>query len=151
MYIAIHAYSTYIVWTTFILQCLRWCHSNEASTAYSTKLFLPKILFVKLQHSYGTAQFKLYTCVQVYTRVLAHLTHAKLQKLACARTVACHFGVRTWDSKHMRHMRGARHELALGLPHYMCGVTTGTVAVGNEIQLLCSWLASLYIVMSITW
>ena len=35
-------------------------------------------------------------------------------------------------------MRDARHELTLGLPHYMCGVTTGTVAVGNEIQLLCS-------------
>ena len=32
----------------------------------------------------------------------------------------------------------ARHKLKLGLPHYTCGVTTGTVAVGNEIQLLCS-------------
>ena len=28
--------------------------------------------------------------------------------------------------------------LSLGLPHYMSGVTTGTLAVGNEIQLLCS-------------
>ena len=38
-------------------------------------------------------------------------------------------------------MRDARHELALGLPHYTCGVTTGTVAVGNEIQLLAAdWL-----------
>ena len=31
---------------------------------------------------------------------------------------------------------GTHHELSLGLPHYMCGVTTGTVAVGYEIQLL---------------
>ena len=36
----------------------------------------------------------------------------------------------------MQHMRDAHHKLPLGLPHYMCGVTTGTVVVvGNEIQL----------------
>ena len=70
--------------------------------------------------------------------VLAHLTRAKLQKLACTHTVACNFGMRTRDSKHTRHTRDACHELSLGLPHYMCGVTTGTVAVGNEVQLLCS-------------
>ena len=35
-------------------------------------------------------------------------------------------------------MIDARQELALGLPHYTCGVTTCTVAVDNEIQLLCS-------------
>ena len=68
-----------------------------------------------------------------YTRVLARLTRAKFKKLACARTVASDFGVRTWDSKHTQHTRDARHELAFGLPHYMCGVTTGTVAVDNEI------------------
>ena len=79
-----------------------------------------------------------FTHVCRYTCVLACLTHAKLQKLACARTVACDFGVYMRDSKHTSHMRDARHELALGLPHYMCGVATGTVAVGNEIQLLCS-------------
>ena len=62
----------------------------------------------------------------------------KTSKLACARTVARDFGVRTWDSKHTQHTRDARHELTLGLPHFKCGVTTGTVAVGNEIQLLCS-------------
>ena len=66
-------------------------------------------------------------------RVLARLMHAKLQKLAYARTVARNFGVRMWDNKHTQHTRDAYHELALGLPHYMCGVTTGTVAVGNEI------------------
>ena len=73
-----------------------------------------------------------------HMRVLACLTHAKLQKLACARTVACDFGVRTWDGKHTQHTRDAHHELALSLPHYTCGVTTGTVAVDNETQLL--WL-----------
>ena len=73
--------------------------------------------------------------------MLARLMHAKLQKLSCACTVACDFGVRMWDSKHTRHTRDARNELALGLPHYMCGVTTGTVTVGNEIQLLAAdWL-----------
>ena len=70
--------------------------------------------------------------------MLARLTCAKLKKLACARTVSCNFGVRMRDSKHMRHTREARHELALGLPHYTYGVTTGTVAVSNGIQLLCS-------------
>ena len=75
---------------------------------------------------------------------------AKLQKLACACTVTRDFGMRTWDSKQTRHTRDALHKLALGLPRYTCGVTTSTVAVGNEIQLLCSRLASLYVVMSIT-
>ena len=42
------------------------------------------------------------------------------------------------DSEYMQPMRDARHELKLGLPHHMCGVTTGIVAVGNEIQLYCS-------------
>ena len=73
-----------------------------------------------------------------YTHVLASLTRAKFQKLVCACTVAHESDVRIWDSKHTRHVRDARHELALGLPQYTCGVTTGTVAVGNEIQLLCS-------------
>ena len=63
---------------------------------------------------------------------------ATLQKLACAHSVAHDFGMRMWDSKHTQHMRDAHHELALGLLHYTCGVTTGTVAVGSEIQLLCS-------------
>ena len=71
-------------------------------------------------------------------RVLARLMHVKLQKLACARTVARNFGVHMRASEHTRHTRNACHELALGLPHYTCGVTTGTVAVGNEMQLFCS-------------
>ena len=33
-------------------------------------------------------------------------------------------------------MRDARCELTLGLPYRTCGVATGTVAVGNEIQFL---------------
>ena len=67
-----------------------------------------------------------------------HTHTCKTSKLAHAHIVACNFDVRMQDSKHMRHTRDAHHELALGLPHYKCGVTTGTVAVGNEIQLLCS-------------
>ena len=70
--------------------------------------------------------------------MLAHLTSAKLQKLACTCTVACDFGMHTQGNKNTQHMRDARHEFALGLPHYTCGITTGAVAVGNEIQLLCS-------------
>ena len=70
--------------------------------------------------------------------MLARLMHAKLQKLVCARTVAHDFGMRMHNSKHTRHTRDAHHELALGLPNYTCGVTTGTIAVGNEIQLCYS-------------
>ena len=66
-------------------------------------------------------------------RVLTHLTCSKLQKLACACTVAYDFGMCMRDSKYMQPMRDARYELALGLPHHRCGVTTGIVAVGNEI------------------
>ena len=81
--------------------------------------------------------------VQPCTRVQVHtcactLIHAKLQKLACARTVARNFGVRMWDSKHTQNTRDAHCKLVLGLSHYMCGLTIGTVAVGNEVQLLCS-------------
>ena len=90
----------------------------------------------------NTVQLNLYfthTCR--YMHVLARLMRAKLHKLACACTVARDFGVCMRDSKHTRHTRDACHELALGMPHYMCGVTTGTVAVDNEIQLLAAdWL-----------
>ena len=63
-----------------------------------------------------------------------------MQVHACACTfnayntskTALDFSVRTRDSKHTRHTRDAHHKLALGLPHYTCGVTTGTVAVGSE-------------------
>ena len=72
-------------------------------------------------------------CASTYMRVLACLTCAKLQKLVCVFTVAHDFGMRMWESKHTQHMRDARHKLTLGFPHYMCGV-----AIGNEIQLLCS-------------
>ena len=71
--------------------------------------------------------------------MLARLTHAKLQKwrvhallhaiLACACEI---------HSKHKRDTRHVHYELALGLPHYTFGVTTGAVAVGNEIQLVHS-------------
>ena len=70
--------------------------------------------------------------------VLAHLTYAKFQKLACACTVGHNFCVHTRDSEYTQHMRDTHYELTLGLPHYTCGVTTDAVTVGNEIQLCCS-------------
>ena len=86
-----------------------------------------------------TVQLNLkFTYACKYTCVLAHLTHAKVKKLVCAHTVARDFGMRQQDGKHTRHMRDGRHKLALGLPHFTCGVTTGTVTVGNEIQLLAA-------------
>ena len=47
----------------------------------------------------------------------------------------------------MQHMSDARYKLSHLVRHTiaMCGVTTGIVAVGNEIQLCCSCLTSLYI------
>ena len=54
----------------------------------------------------GTVQLNLnFTHACRYMRVLARLTHAKLQKLACACTVARGFGVRMQDSKHATHER----------------------------------------------
>ena len=70
--------------------------------------------------------------------MLACLRRAKLKKLVCASNVTHDFGMRTQDSKHTRHTRDAHHELTFSLPHYTCDVTTGTVVVDNEIQLLCS-------------
>ena len=90
-------------------------------------------------HTVATVQLNLkFTHACRHTRVLARLTRVKLQKLVCACTVARSFGVRTRTSEHTKHMTNARHELALGSPHYMCGVTTGTVTVGNEMQLFCN-------------
>ena len=64
-----------------------------------------------------TVQLNLnFTHVCRYTCVLARLMRAKLQKLACAHTVVHNFSVRTRDSKHTRHTRDVRHELALCLP-----------------------------------
>ena len=82
--------------------------------------------------------------------MLACLTRVKLQKLVCACTVACNFGMRTRASGQTRHTRNAHHELALDLPQYTCRVTTGTVAVGSEIQLFAAdRLLYLSVVMSI--
>ena len=98
-------------------------------------------MYVKLHGRSSMVQYSSilkFTHACRHTHVLVRLTHVKLQKLACARTVTRNFGLRTWASEHTRHTRNARHELTLGLPHYKCGVTTGTVAVGNEMQLFCS-------------
>ena len=74
-----------------------------------------------------------------HMRVLACLTRVKLQKL-CVHALLCahNFGMCTQASEHTHHTRNARHELTLGLPHHTCGVTTGIVAVGNEMQMFCS-------------
>ena len=41
----------------------------------------------------------------------------------------------------MQHMRDAHHELAFGLPHYMCGVTAGTVTVAMKYSYVAAdWL-----------
>ena len=96
---------------------------------------------MKVLYSYGTAQFILYTHVQarIRTHMCLHIQSVQnLKKLVCVCTVAHDFGVHTQDSKCTQHTRDTHHELALGLPHYTYGVTTGTVAVGNEIQLLFS-------------
>ena len=87
-------------------------------------------------HTYSTAQFKLYTHVQVHA-CACMFNMRKITKMARARTVAYDF-VCTCEihSKHKRYKRDTHYKLALGLPHYTCGVTTGTVAVGNEIQLI---------------
>ena len=81
--------------------------------------------------------------------MLARLTHAKLQNLHVHALLHVIL-VCTCEIANTRDTRDECHELALGLPHYTCGVTTGTVTGGNELQLLCSQLASLYVVMSIT-
>ena len=55
--------------------------------------------------------------------VLARLTHAELKKLACARIVACNFGVHTPASEHTLHTRDAHHECVLykpRTPHVLC-------------------------------
>ena len=92
---------------------------------------------------YGTTQFKLYAHLQ--THVHACMFNAcKTSKMTCTHIVAHDFGMRMKDSEYMQHTRDVCHELALGLPHYTCSVTTGIVAVGNEMQLL--WhLIGLYI------
>ena len=102
-----------------------------ATVVYSVSYQCTSVRFVGKVHTY-TVQLNLN-----FTHSCKH-THVKLQKLACMHTVACNFGMRTRASEHMRHTRYAHHELALGLPHYTCGVTTGIVAVGNEMQLFCS-------------
>ena len=58
--------------------------------------------------------------------MLARLTHAKLKKQLSAHTVARDFGMHTRAKKYWQHTRYAGHKLVLGLPHYTCGITTGT-------------------------
>ena len=52
--------------------------------------------------------------------VLARLTHAKFQKLACACLVACNFDLRMWasDTCDTQEMHVTSSQVAFGLPHY---------------------------------
>ena len=90
---------------------------------------------------YGTAQFKLYTCVQAHT-CACKFNASKTSKTGVYMQCCTRFGVRMRATEHTR---DSRHELTLGLPHYTCGVATGTVAVGTEMQLI----GFLHVVMSI--
>ena len=38
----------------------------------------------------------------------------------------------TWGNEHTRQARDTCHDLALNLPYYKCGVSTGTVTIGKE-------------------
>ena len=74
----------------------------------------------------------------LHTIALARLMYAKLQKLVCVCTVTWNFDIWLQASEDMQYMRDARHKLAFGLPHYICGVATATVVVRNEMQLFWS-------------
>ena len=50
------------------------------------------------------------------------VAHLPRVKLACTCTVVRNFGMRTIASEHKRDMSDAHHKVALGLPHYTCGV-----------------------------
>ena len=62
----------------------------------------------------------------------------------CTHCCTQNFGVHTQASEITQQTLDAHHGLTLGLLHYTCGVTSGTVVVGNEIQLCCNWLTSLH-------
>ena len=106
-------------------------------------------------HTFEDIWFSLnFTHMCRHTCVFAHLKHAKLKNwhvhTLFHAILACSY---VWASEDTRHTRDACHELALGLPHYMCGVVTGTITVDNEMKLFCSWLATLYyyVAISIAW
>ena len=89
--------------------------------------------FVTMVSKYCTAQFKLYTCVQAHACACMFSACKALnwhvQAMFNAILVRAHRPVNP---------RNTHHRLALGLPHYTCGVATNIVAVGNEMRLCCS-------------
>ena len=71
----------------------------------------------------ATVQLNLnFTHMCQYTHVFACLPHVKLKKMVCTSTVACNFGMQMIASEHMQNVSDVHHQLALGLPHYTCGV-----------------------------
>ena len=69
--------------------------------------------------NYSTAQFKLYTCVQVHMCACTFNT-CKTSKLAFVHTFACDFGVCTQDSKYTRHTR----DIHVTSSHLVCHTTS---------------------------
>ena len=64
----------------------------------------------------------------------AHLLHVKPENLAYTLTVSCNFGMYLIVSEHIRYTNDVRHELALGVPHYMCDVQIQWIRIDNEMH-----------------
>ena len=103
------------------------------------------VLYVYVYRYVRTVQLNLnFTHVCRHTRVQAHACACTFNECKTSKTGVVHAllhailvcacrPVNTSDTREMHIMR-----LALGLLHYTCGVTTGTVAVGNELQLFAT-------------
>ena len=102
--------------------------------------FIPNMYFSCKNMVYPNLNF---TQVCRNTHVLSHLTHYRTSKTGTHAHCYMRFWLVRAASEYMQHSRNAHHKLVLGLPHYTCGGTTGTVC--------CSWLSSLYAVMCIAW
>ena len=70
--------------------------------------------------------------------VFARLLLVKLKNLTCTHNAACNFGMHTTASEHMLHMKDERHELALGLPHYTCGIQVQWIHIDNGVHHLAA-------------
>ena len=73
-----------------------------------------------------------------YMHVSTCLLHIKFKNLACTCTVARNFGVCMFASEHMGHMTDGHHELALGLPHYTCGIQVQWIHIDNGVHHLAA-------------
>ena len=72
-------------------------------------------------YRYGVAQFKLHTSVSRH--MCLHIYHMQNLKILRAHALLhVILGVSTSATIHTQYTSDACHELALGLPHYTCGV-----------------------------